>query len=66
MITVFVRGVDGNRSEVALVRRENGIVYVCAKHRYAQASKGDDGAVVGFREADVEWPAADIPKQTVN
>ena len=52
--TVLVRGADGVRKPLAFVRQEDGVVYVCAKARYAEAISGSDDPVVGFPVTDVE------------
>lgn len=54
MQKVSVKGVDGQRSVLALVRRDDRTAYVCSIDRYPQVAAGDDEPVVGFPAQDVE------------
>lgn len=53
MQLVMVRGADGGRRELALVRRERGTTYVCPVARYEASRDGNDDWVVGFPAEDV-------------
>jgi hypothetical protein len=55
MQTVRVRGADGSERELALVKRESRVVYVCPINRFAEVERGDEDAVVGFPVEDVVW-----------
>ena len=54
MQKVSVRGADGQRAVLALVRRGERTTYVCPIKRYAQVAAGDEEPVVGFPTEDVE------------
>lgn len=54
MQKVSVRGADGSRKVLALVRRSGDVCYVCAPARYEEVIRGDEDPIVGFRACDVE------------
>jgi hypothetical protein len=54
MQKVSVKGVDGQRSVLALVRRDERTTYVCSIERYPAVAAGDEDPVVGFPTKDVE------------
>jgi hypothetical protein len=54
MQKVSVRGADGGRAILALVREEHGFAYVCPIAKYERVLSGDDEPVVGFPLADVD------------
>lgn len=54
MQKVSVRGADGRRAILALVRQDERTVYACAIKRFRQVVRGDEGPVVGFPKEDAE------------
>jgi hypothetical protein len=57
MQTVKVRGADGSQRVLALVRRDDNVVYVCPIDRFADVERGNDDPVVGFPANDVSEAA---------
>jgi hypothetical protein len=53
MKKVTIRGADGTKHILALVREEGRTVYVCPVGKYREAAAGCDDAVVGFQLSDV-------------
>jgi hypothetical protein len=53
MQTVQVRGADGSKRLLALVRRDGNVAYVCPLDRIADVMAGDEDPVVGFPAKDV-------------
>ena len=60
MQKVGARGVDGTVKNLALVRRDEGMAYVCPIQCYAAVMSGDENSVVGFPEADIGAPTREI------
>lgn len=54
MQRINVRGADGKRAILALVRRNDRTTYACPVARYKDVREGDDAPVVGFPNEDVE------------
>jgi hypothetical protein len=54
MQKVSVRGADGKKAIVALIRCEGTTTFVCPVDRYLSAKEGAD-VVVGFPTKDVEF-----------
>ena len=54
MQRINVRGADGQRAILALVRRTERTTYVCPLARYRDVRDGDEEPVVGFPNEDVE------------
>lgn len=54
MQKVSVRGADGHRAILALVRQDDRTIYACAVKRFRQVSQGDESPVVGFPKEDAE------------
>ena len=53
MQKVSVRGADGERKILALVRREGRTSYVCPIKDYPRVARGEEASVVGFPSEDV-------------
>ena len=60
MQKVGVRGVDDTVKNLALVRRSDGVAYVCPIEHYAEAMSGDERSVVGFPDKDVGEPVREL------
>ena len=54
MQKVSVKGADGKKAVLALIRSEGATTFVCAVDRYLSAKEGAD-VVVGFPTKDVEF-----------
>lgn len=59
MQKVSVRGADGKKAVLALIRTEGPTTYVCPIDRYLSAKEGAD-VVVGFPTEDVELLAQEL------
>jgi len=57
---VGVRGADGSVKNLALVRRDGGVAYVCPLNRVHDVEAGDESSVVGFRAEDVGEPIREL------
>jgi hypothetical protein len=57
---VGVRGADGSIRNLALVRRDGSVAYVCPLDRYEDVLAGDEQSVVGFPGDDVGEPVREL------